>query len=163
MYVNLDRSLDCNNNIACFPVLSKESDAVALVLLSNGAELCSGSLLMTANLSFRPYFLSAFHCIDTDLPNGSLSSSEISNAENWMFKFQYKMSSCSGGHVTSGVTYNRATFRAAWNNTDFALMELRNSRRRLPFFMVGMGSKRQYADFGYGDSPSVGRCHENFF
>ncbi len=127
LYGNLDRSLDCNNNIACFPVWSKESDAVALVLLSNGAELCSGSLLMTANLSFRPYFLSAFHCIDTDLPNGSLSSSEISNAENWMFKFQYKMSSCSGGHVTSGVTYNRATFRAAWNNTDFALMELRNS------------------------------------
>ena len=37
------------------------------------------------------------------------------------------MSSCSGGYATSGVTYNRATFRAAWNNTDFALMELRNS------------------------------------
>ena len=90
LYGNLDRSLDCNNNIACFPVWSKESDAVALVLLSNGAELCSGSLLMTANLSFRPYFLSAFHCIDTDLPNGSLSSSEISNAKGHMFIAKYE-------------------------------------------------------------------------
>lgn len=134
LYGNLNGSLDCNNNIACFPAWSNESDAVALVLLSNGAELCSGSLLMTANQSFRPYFLSAFHCIDTDIPKGSLSSSEISNAENWMFKFQYKMSSCSGGYATSGVTYNRATFRAAWNNTDFALMELRNSPAGDPRF-----------------------------
>ena len=126
-YGQIGSSGNCNNNVACFPAWSKESDAVALVLLSNGTEWCSGSLLMTANQSFRPYFLSAFHCIDTDIPKGSLSSSEISNAENWMFKFQYKMSSCSGGYATSGVTYNRATFRAAWNNTDFALMELRNS------------------------------------
>ena len=126
-YGQVGSSGSCNNNVACFPAWSKESDAVALVLLSNGTEWCSGSLLMTANQSFRPYFLSAFHCIDTDIPKGSLSSSEISNAENWMFKFQYKMSSCSGGYATSGVTYNRATFRAAWNNTDFALMELRNS------------------------------------
>ena len=126
-YGQVGSSGSCNNNVACFPAWSKESDAVALVLLSNGTEWCSGSLLMTANQSFRPYFLSAFHCIDTDFPKGSLSSSEISNAENWMFKFQYKMSSCSGGYATSGVTYNRATFRAAWNNTDFALMELRNS------------------------------------
>ncbi len=44
------------------------------------------------------------------------------------------MSSCSGGYATSGVTYNRATFRAAWNNTDFALMELRNSPTGDPRF-----------------------------
>ncbi|RRD69574.1 T9SS C-terminal target domain-containing protein [Tannerella forsythia] len=133
-YGQVGSSGSCNNNVACFPAWSKESDAVALVLLSNGTEWCSGSLLMTANQSFRPYFLSAFHCIDTDIPKGSLSSSEISNAENWMFKFQYKMSSCSGGYATSGVTYNRATFRAAWNNTDFALMELRNSPAGDPRF-----------------------------
>ncbi len=43
LYGNLNGSLDCNNNIACFPAWSKESDAVALVLLSNGTEWCSGS------------------------------------------------------------------------------------------------------------------------
>lgn len=41
-YGNLGGSLGCNNNIACFPAWDEESDAVALVLLSSGAEMCSG-------------------------------------------------------------------------------------------------------------------------
>lgn len=126
-YGNLGGSLSCNNNIACFPAWDEESDAVALVLLSDGTELCSGSLLVTTDQSFKPYFLSAFHCIDINYPYGSLSTTEITNAENWMFKFQYKMTSCAGSTATTGVTYNGAEFRAAWNNSDFALMEMDNS------------------------------------
>lgn len=53
---NFGGSGTCNNDIACFPAWDEESDAVGLVLLSNGEELCSGSLLMTADRSFRPYF-----------------------------------------------------------------------------------------------------------
>lgn len=67
------QSLSCNNDINCFPAWDVESDAVGLILLSNGATLCSGALLMSADQSFRPYFLTAFHCIDTDLTNGWLS------------------------------------------------------------------------------------------
>jgi lysyl endopeptidase len=126
-YGNLGGSENCNNDIACFPAWDKESDAVALVLLSSGAELCSGSLVMTADQTFNPYFLSAFHCIDTSSPYGSLSTTEISNAENWMFKFQYKMTSCGGSTATTGITYNGAQFRAAWNTSDFVLMEMDNS------------------------------------
>ncbi|MHB9057164.1 MAG: trypsin-like serine peptidase, partial [Paludibacteraceae bacterium] len=127
-YGNLGGSESCNNDIACFPAWDEESDAVALVLLSDGTEWCTGSLLMTANQSFRPYFLSAFHCIDDpNAPNGSLSATEISNAENWMFKFQYKMTSCGGSTATAGITYNGAVFRAAWNASDFSLMEMDNS------------------------------------
>jgi hypothetical protein len=59
-YGNLGGSESCNNDIACFPAWDEESDAVALVLLSNGTEWCTGSLLMTANQSFRPYFLTYF-------------------------------------------------------------------------------------------------------
>lgn len=44
-----------------------------------------------------------------------------------MFKFQYKMTSCSGSTATTGITYNGAHFRAAWNTSDFALMEMNNS------------------------------------
>ncbi len=126
-YGQVASSGSCNNDIACFPTWSKESDAIALVILSDGTEMCSGSLVMATDSSFKPYFLSAFHCIDIEYPLGSLSPNEITNAENWMFKFQYKMSSCNGGYVTSGLTYNRATFRAGWFNTDFALMELKIS------------------------------------
>ena len=126
LYGNLGASLDCNIDIACHPVWDTESDAIALILLANGTEWCSGSLLMTANQSFEPYFLSAFHCIDVD-KNEVLSTSEISNAENWMFKFQYKMGVCNGSFAATGITFNGAEFRAAWDNTDFALMEMNNS------------------------------------
>ena len=121
-------SSPCNNDIACFPEYADEAKAVALVLLADGTELCSGSLLMTADYSFKPYFLTAFHCIDTKpiytQGNGIISSDEIADAENWMFKFNYMKSSCTGSSIKTAYTYNSATFRAAWNNTDFALMEI---------------------------------------
>lgn len=123
---NLGGSGSCNNNITCFSSFDLESDAVALVLLSSGVEWCTGALLMTANQNFRPYFLSAFHCIDTS-GDRNLSSTEISNAQNWMFKFQYKTTTCAGGVSTTSISYNGSEFRAAWDRTDFALMELNNS------------------------------------
>ncbi|MET2984848.1 T9SS type A sorting domain-containing protein [Aureibaculum conchae] len=121
-----DTSLECNNDINCYPSWDTHSDAVGLILLSNGNEWCSGSLLMSTDQSFRPYFLTAFHCIDTS-NNGVISSSEESNAENWLFKFQYKMTSCNGNSANYGYTYNGAELRAAWQNTDFALMEMDQS------------------------------------
>jgi hypothetical protein len=127
LYGRYNSSGTCNNNIEDFPAWYLESDAVALILLQGGDELCSGSLLMTADQSFRPFILTAFHCIDINPINGSLSTAEISGAANWMFKFQYKRSTYTGNSQTSGITYNGAAFRAAWNNTDFALMEMNAS------------------------------------
>jgi hypothetical protein len=118
---------DCNKNIKCYPNWDKQSDAVAMVLLSNGDELCSGALLNNTAQNFRPFFLSAFHCIDYESPHDELSDSEIRDAENWMFKFQYKVTECNGNTVRISYTYKKANFRAAWYNTDFALMELKNS------------------------------------
>jgi hypothetical protein len=123
---SFDKSGDCNNDIKCFSNWDMQSDAVAVVLLSSGTEWCSGSLLNNTAQDFRPFFLSAFHCIDND-GNGSLSTSEKNDAENWMFKFQYKVTECNGSTVRTTYTYNHADFRAAWDTTDFALMELKNS------------------------------------
>lgn len=119
-------SENCNNNIECFPAWDIHSDAVGLVLLSDGDEWCSGSLLMSADQSFRPYFLSAFHCIDLD-SNGAIAAAERNDAEDWMFKFQFKYTTCAGNTVSSGYTYNGATFRSGWFNSDFLLMELDHS------------------------------------
>lgn len=119
-------SESCNNNIGCFGAWDASSDAVALVLLSSGFEHCSGSLLMSTNNGFRPYFLSAFHCIDTN-NNGAITAAERTAAEDWMFKFQFKSVSCTSGTASAGYTYNDATFRAAWFPTDFSLMELDES------------------------------------
>lgn len=138
LYSDFGASDTCNNDIACFPDWDTESDALALVLLSNGEEMCSGSLLITTDYSFKPYFLSAFHCIDIGDPDilwyddedendGFLDEYEKTEAENWLFRFQYKMSSCGGHITTTSVTYNGADFKSAWHYTDFALMEMDNS------------------------------------
>ena len=125
-YGVVDGSSPCNYDVACQPTYDKESKAVALVLLSNGSELCSGSLLMNTNLTFVPYFLTAFHCIDTD-KNDSLSDSEKNNAENWMFKFYFKKLSCNGSTLSTSYTYNKADFCSAWYFTDFALMKIKGN------------------------------------
>lgn len=118
--------LPCHNDVACFSDWNAESKAVALVLLANGTSLCSGALVMSADHSFRPYFLSAFHCVDIgDIP-GALTAAEISEAEHWMFKFDYKKG-CGSNTVSSGVTFNGAVFRAGYCDTDFALMELNSN------------------------------------
>ena len=121
----LGESSGCNIDVACFPEYEKESEGVALVLLSTGEDLCSGSLLMSTDLSFDPYFLTAFHCIDTSNRDGYLSDSEKSSAENWMFKFNFKKTECNGNTLAMSYTYNKAYFCSAWYNTDFALMKLK--------------------------------------
>jgi len=117
-------SLNCHNDVACYPAWVTESKAVALVLLSSGSYWCSGSLLNNTNQDNRPFFLTAFHCIDRYAPRGSLSTAEINEAKNWSFRFHYKKTTCNGSTTSSYITYNYANFRAAWQATDFALMEL---------------------------------------
>jgi hypothetical protein len=119
----LNTSLSCNNDVSCHTNWREQADAVALVLLSSGDAHCSGSLLNNTNQDFRPFFLSAFHCIDSN-QNGTLSTTEINNAQNWAFRFNYEKTTCGGSVITSYFTYNSANFRAAWVNTDFLLMEL---------------------------------------
>ena len=112
----------CYNSIIGYPAWANESDAVALVIINSGTSLCTGSLLNNTAQDYRPYFLSAFHCIDISPRDGFISAAEQSVAENWAFRFQYKTADAS-----TYITYNQAYFRAAWFNSDFALMELRQS------------------------------------
>ncbi|WP_102408594.1 trypsin-like serine peptidase [Parabacteroides bouchesdurhonensis] len=122
----LGESASCNKDIACYSQYQQDADGVCMILLSSGTEWCSGSLMTTTDQSFKPYILTAFHCID-GTNDRNLNYLEIQNAENWMFKFNYQKSACNGGYVTPSYTFNRATFRAAWSDTDFALMEMNQS------------------------------------
>lgn len=126
-YGTVGNSSPCNHDVACLPIYEKESNAIALVLLPNGNEWCSGSLLMNTSLTFDPYFLTAFHCIDWPNEDGYLSDSEKSAAENWMFKFCFKKESCNGSNLVTDYTYNKADFCSAWYTTDFALMKLKDN------------------------------------
>lgn len=144
-----DDLLPCHNDVACFSDWASESKAVALVLLANGTSLCSGALIMSADYSFRPYFLSAFHCIDIgDFP-GSLTTAEISDAEHWMFKFGYQKG-CGSNYISSGITFNGAVFRAGYCDTDFALMELNSNPGNIQYPPTWLGWDRS------GNTPLSG-------
>lgn len=146
----LQFSCSCNVDVACHPEYAEESKGVGLVMLANGTELCSGSLLMSTDMSFKPYFLTAFHCIDSS-SDGSLSSAEKDAAENWMFKFNFKKEECNGSTIAASTTYNGAIFRAAWNNTDFALVEVNHDLKTNPS-LYWLGWDRS------GSTPTNGAC-----
>ena len=143
-------SSSCNVDVACHPEYEAESKALALVLLANGTEWCSGSLLMSTDYSFKPYFLTAFHCIDSN-KSGYISDIEKEDAENWMFKFHFKKEECGDTTLAASITYNGAIFRAAWMNTDFALMEIsHNLKTNLSLYWLGWDRS--------GNTPSNGAC-----
>jgi hypothetical protein len=74
----------------------------------------------------RPYFLTAFHCADSD-NNGVLSNTEKMITESWSFGFNYKKTTCNGNVLTIEKRYNSAYFRSAGVSTDFLLLELKET------------------------------------
>jgi len=133
-YRNLFKSLNandyksgsCEQDVACYPTWINESNAVARTVVGGGNYLCTGCLINNTAQDFKAYFLSAFHCVDLN-NDGLISSAEKSDAEYWAFRFRYRMTTCEGSTVENYFTYNGDNFRAAWNTTDFALVELVNS------------------------------------
>jgi hypothetical protein len=131
-------SFSCQDDVSCNPSWNTPSNGVAMIILANMERLCSGSLLNNTSQDFTPNILTAFHCIDigddiedsnpcTDFEfgNGILSQQEIENAEDWIFRFQYKRSNCNqGSEPLIFFTFQEAIFRAGWFNTDFALVEM---------------------------------------
>jgi hypothetical protein len=97
-----------------------------MVIFNEGESTCSGALLNNTAEDYRPYFLTAFHALDSDGSN-SLDEDEKDAVNDWVFKFQYKMTTCDGSSYIEGITYNHATFRSAWYYSDFALLELVNA------------------------------------
>lgn len=143
-YKDLFRSLNfgyggsggCNPDVTCyFPEWEDEADGVVQILLSSGQELCSGSLLNNTSQDYRPFILTAFHCIDIgdpSIPNdpdrsdGVLNEDEINQAEEWLVRFRFRHTTCEGGVIANGFTFDDTHFRSAWNTTDFTLVELQD-------------------------------------
>jgi hypothetical protein len=102
---------------------------VAVVLAGNGTSICSGSLVNNTGTSYRPYFLTALHCVDGG--DGVLNSSEIQSLQSWLFKFNYE----SGG--MQPITYGGGcNVRAGVSGSDGLLVEL-NQRVSSSLYMNG--------------------------
>jgi hypothetical protein len=117
-------TLTCYNDVTCYSAWTAESNAVARILLSNGDALCTGSLLNNTAQDYKPYLLTAFHCMDSN-GDWQLSDSEKADGDNWAFQFQYRSTTCNGSATATTYTYNQAYFRAAYDQTDALLMELK--------------------------------------
>ncbi len=116
---------DCQKNVTCYPTYQTEADGVAMILLADGTRWCTGSLVNSINQQFRSFFLSAFHCIDLN-NNGVLESAESGAIQNWLFRFGYQSPGCSpSAEDADYVTVGGADLRAARNESDFLLLELR--------------------------------------
>ena len=118
-------SADCQKNVVCYPTYQTEADGVAMILLADGTRWCTGSLVNSINQQFRSFFLSAFHCIDIN-NNGVLEASESGAIQNWLFRLGYQSPGCStSAEDVDFVTIGGADLRAARNESDFLLLELR--------------------------------------
>jgi hypothetical protein len=155
---------DYNSDVICYPNWNDESDGVVQILLAGGDELCSGSLLNNTAQDYRPFILTAFHCIDIGDPsiindpdrgNGVLSDDEISQAEEWLVRFRFRHTTCGGGVIANGFTFDDTHFRAAWNTTDFALVELQDN---IISDIYSVGAKVWLGWDRTGNIPSSGTC-----
>ncbi|WP_146151539.1 trypsin-like serine peptidase [Dyadobacter jiangsuensis] len=125
-FAGFGESAPCNENVTCqaFAAWQDEANMVAMVLLQDNTRWCSGSLLNNACQNFRPNFLTAFHCLDNN-GNGVADQGEITAAQNWQFMFQYISPQCNPSvNDPNFFTFSGSTFRAGWNVSDFALVEL---------------------------------------
>ncbi len=121
-------SASCNINVNCpqgYPWY-KQKRSVAMVLRYNGSRLCSGALVNNTSQNVTPYFLTAFHCVDID-GNKVISAADISDAQTWIFMFNYESPNCSNINGPTNQTISGATFISAYQPSDFALLKLNNT------------------------------------
>ena len=106
----------CNVDVAC-PLGDLYRDEIRSVAryTINGSGLCTGTLVMDAARSFRPWFLTAAHC--------GVSSEAV--ADSLVVYWNFEQSSC-GGTGGGSLADNQAgaAFRARREDVDMGLVEL---------------------------------------
>ncbi|MBN1211185.1 MAG: trypsin-like peptidase domain-containing protein, partial [candidate division Zixibacteria bacterium] len=110
--VEFGESGACNNNVNC-PVgqpWQNEKRAVAMILTGGGQRICSGAMINNVRQDLTPYFLTANHCLGGE--------------ETWIFMFNYESPSCTNIDGPTYMTTSGSVLRAAYDYSDFALLEL---------------------------------------
>lgn len=109
-------SAPCNVNTICpqGAGFENEIDAVCQTYINNEAH-CTGTLINTECSSLDPFILTANHCI---------SGEGESNFAQWGFKFNFESTSCANNLLGTTVWFSGAEFRASFEDTDFALLEM---------------------------------------
>lgn len=108
-------SAACNINVLCPKGngWQNERNSVALII-ANGVEDATGSLIMNTCGTNTPYFLTANHSL------------AAGNVPNWVFQFQYWSATCPLPNTgwREDIQFNGCTLMASSAPTDFALLQL---------------------------------------
>src|SRR5690606_6203693 len=117
-----DSEGDCENNIHCSLGIGWEEERDAVCRFITGETGGTGTLLNNGCQNIRPFILTANHV---------LQSEDADPLNYWVFRFNYDSPSttCHGhnGEPSTWISFYGANFRASWADTDFALIELKNS------------------------------------
>ncbi len=111
---------DCNIDVICEGVNTKEVNRSTCKIIVDGTMLCSGTMLNNTNQDGTPYFLSAAHCF-----NNPRDAAGNLTAQNIVFYFNFESPNCSP--VIEGTdiqTLSGAQLKAYVENMDFALLEM---------------------------------------
>jgi lysyl endopeptidase len=105
----------CNVDVAC-PEGDDWRDQIRSVAVYSfgGAYHCTGVLVNNTAEDDTPYFLTAFHCF----------SNPSQQAASMVIYWNYQASTCGGAYAPEGHTQSGAIFRAAYSDSDFALVQL---------------------------------------
>jgi len=130
----LNTSNPCNINAICEPDWCDQRRSVALVVSltpqpGHLATIGSGALITNEKRDLTPYFLTAFHLLDSD-SSGVIDPAEIIELQNWLFIFNYQSADCNTiptDTPTTTFSISGATLIANdCNRSDFALLRLSN-------------------------------------
>lgn len=111
---NPGASASCNINVSCLQAQQWEAErnSVALILVGDGSNYCTGTLIMNTCGSNIPYLLTADHCLK-------------GNLLNWVFQFRYWSNNCNSTTPwREDLQFNGCKLRANKAASDFALVEL---------------------------------------
>lgn len=127
----IDESGDCQRDVKCPEGKGWEDErkGVARIMLDGGT--CTGSLINNTKRDNRLLLLTANHCfLNSDLQSNKYDATFNSKLDNIVFTWNYEKSGCGTGTAPTNQTTTGATIIANYRNSDFALLELRESPER---------------------------------
>lgn len=134
------QSGSCQVNVNCSEgqKWQNEKKAVALIVI-NGTRSATGSLINTTDMEFKPFFLTANHCLLADTTGIMPDPEYHPNLDYYLFYWNYEAPSCDyvgpEPTINNGNTTHGAVLHANCDESDFALIRLSEDPIALPNYI----------------------------